>query len=108
MLPWLLMIIVTLLGATGALFLKQSTHGDTFRSIFHTPKFYAGGALYAVSAVLNVIALSYLNYTVALPFTAITYIWTMILAGIQLHEILTLPKILGVTAILGGVVLIAL
>jgi drug/metabolite transporter (DMT)-like permease len=48
-----------------------------------------------------------MDLSVVLPMTALTYVWTLILARLFIGEKLNARKIAGVAAILGGVVLIA-
>jgi len=63
--------------------------------------------LYLLSAVLNIYVLKYLDYSVVLPLTSITYIWTMVLSYFSLKERITAKKVLGVALIVGGAVLVS-
>ena len=65
---------------------------------------YIGGALYLASAVANIIVLKKMEYSIVLPLTSITYIWTMILSYMILKEKITKKKIGGVILILIGAV----
>ena len=69
---------------------------------------YIGGFLYLASAVFNIWILRYLEYSVVLPLTSFTYIWTMILSHILLEEKITIKKIVGVILILVGAVCVSL
>ncbi len=69
---------------------------------------YIGGSLYLLSAILNVILLRYLDYSVVLPLTSLTYLWTILLAYIFFKEEISKSKILGIMAIIFGVILIVL
>ncbi|MFR2167688.1 MAG: hypothetical protein ACLS5W_07540 [Coprococcus sp.] len=42
--------------------------------------------MYLVSALLNIYVLRYLDYSVVLPLTSVTYIWTMVISYFILKE----------------------
>lgn len=69
---------------------------------------YYGGILYILAAILNIFVLKYLEYSIVLPLTAITYIWTMLISKIYLKEKITKLKILGVILIVIGSYLITI
>ena len=56
---------------------------------------YVGGFLYLLSAVINIWVLKWLDYSVVLPLTSLTYIWTMVLAYLILKEKITRGKFIG-------------
>lgn len=68
---------------------------------------YIGGILYLAAAAVNILALRYLDYSVVLPVSSITYIWTMLLSYIILKETITKKKVLGVLCIVAGAVCVA-
>ena len=104
----LLIISFTLLGAVGSYcFKKAVSEVPTVKRIVLHPLLYFGGAFYFLSAILNIIALKYLPYTLVLPMTAITYIWTLIIAKYFLKEKVTKFKLTGIILIIIGVVLIS-
>jgi drug/metabolite transporter (DMT)-like permease len=61
-----------------------------------------------MSAVMNIYVLKSLRYTVVLPMTSLTYIWTMVLSGIILKEQITKRKLAGICLILLGAICVAL
>ena len=67
-----------------------------------------GGVLYLLSALLNIYILKFLDYSVVLPLTSITYIWTLILSYKLLHEKISKKKIIGVAFIVLGAVLVGI
>ena len=69
---------------------------------------YIGGFLYLASAVLNIWILRYLDYSVVLPLTSFTYIWTMVLSHMILKEKITKKKIVGVVLILVGAIFVSM
>lgn len=106
---YLLFVAMTLLGAFGAFFFKLSAnHSKSLFGMLKTYHLYVGGFLYFASAVLNILILRYLDYSVVLPMTAITYIWTMLIACVWLKEKIRVNNILGIVCIVSGAVLIAL
>jgi drug/metabolite transporter (DMT)-like permease len=104
----LLLIVMTFLGALGGYYLKKAASQPIG---FHVPflAFFAVGALlYGISAVLNIIVLQQLPYTVVFPLTSITYIWTFLLSSILLKETITRKKIAGVLFIIIGSIFLVL
>ena len=100
---------MTLLGAFGALFLKKATTvAKSTMCLLRVWQFYLGGFLYFASAVLNIYLLRYLDYSVVLPLTSITYIWTVLIARVNLKEKISRLQILGILCIVAGAVMIAM
>lgn len=105
---YLLFPIMTLLGALGGFFFKQGADKlNGILSLFTNWKIYIGGIFYVAAALLNIVALKFLPYSIVLPLTAMTYIWTMILSKIMLNEKINRSKIIGVFMIIIGSVFIA-
>ncbi|WP_246079276.1 EamA family transporter [Paenibacillus piri] len=97
------------MGSFGGYFVKiASSRSDTLVQILFNKFLYIGGILYFLSALLNIFALKKLPYTLVLPLTSITYIWTLIISYTLLHEKITKYKISGVIFIVLGSVLIGL
>ena len=106
---YILLIVMTLLGAFGALFLKKATTvAKSTMGLLRVWQFYLGGFLYFASAVLNIYLLRYLDYSVVLPLTSITYIWTVLIARVNLKEKISRLQILGILCIVAGAVMIAM
>ena len=89
-------------------FKKGAENVDNFLSLIFNFKIYIGGFFYVTAAILNIFVLKYLPYSIVLPLTAMTYIWTMILAKIALGEKITSNKIIGTILIILGSLLIAI
>jgi len=105
----LLLIVLTLSGALGGYcFKKAASSSDTIIKVIFKPILYAGGFFYILGAALNIVVLKKLPYTVVLPLTSLTYIWTLIIAHFALKEKITRLKIIGVILILAGSVLLCL
>jgi drug/metabolite transporter (DMT)-like permease len=104
----LLVLGMTLTGSVAALFLKKASGAGGLLSMFRTGALYLGAALYLLSSVVNIVLLRRLDYSVVLPLTSLTYIWTMFLSARLLGEKLTRRKLAGVGAILAGAVMIAM
>ena len=103
----LLVLVMTLTGSVAALFLKKASGAGGLLSMLRAWPLYVGGFLYLLSAVVNIILLRRMDYSVVLPLTSLTYIWTMLLSARLLHERVTGRKLAGVCAILVGAALIA-
>lgn len=99
---------MTLLGSLASLFLKRASLQNSLWTIIKSVDLYIGGVLYLIAAVLNIYVLKYLDYSIVLPLTSITYIWTMILAYIILKENISRKKLGGIFLILLGAICISL
>lgn len=104
---WLL-LLMTVFGAVAGLFLKRASGSDTIVGILQSPNLYLGGLLYLAAALLNVYVLRFLEYSVVLPLTSVTYIWTMILSYMVLKEKITAKKLAGVSLIIVGAAIMVL
>lgn len=100
-------IIMTLLGACASFFLKKASGSLKAMYILKNKFLYIGGTLYLLSAFLNIYILQKMNYSVVLPLTSITYIWTMFLSYYFLDENVSRKKIIGVLCILVGSIVIS-
>ena len=104
---YILVVIMTFVGSCGAYFFKKSAdRADSVIGLFRTPVFYLGGTLYVVSALMNVVLLRYMDYTVLYPMTALTYIWSLLISKKFLGERITEKKVFGIISICIGVVLL--
>lgn len=108
MLYYVLLIIMTIMGAVAAIFLKKASGFKNFRQLIFNKNLYIGGILYFLSALLNIYILRFLDYSIVLPLTSITYIWTMILSYFVFHEKITSKKVIGLACVFIGVILIAI
>ncbi len=107
MIYYSILILMTLIGSVASLFLKKASgNGDVF-ALLKNKNLYFGGILYVLSAVLNIYVLNYLDYSVVLPLTSFTYVWTMIISKFMLDEKITKKKGIGVVLILVGAAFIA-
>lgn len=96
--------LMTLLGAFGAYFFKKTTgNASGLLLLLQSPWLYLGGGFYVAGALLNVLLLRYMDYSVLYPMTAITYIWTLFISRLFLREKITGRKMLGVLCICAGV-----
>ena len=102
------LIIMTMLGAVASLFLKKASGTEGIIAMLKNMNLYIGGFLYLASAVLNIWILRYLDYSVVLPLTSLTYIWTMVLSYLILKEKITKKKIGGVVRILIGAICVSI
>ena len=105
----LLLIIMTILGAFGGFFFKKSTEKiRVLKDLLKCKELYIGAILYFMGSLINIYILKYLSYTIVLPMTGITYIWTLLISNKYLNEKITKNKKIGITLILLGVLLIGI
>lgn len=107
-LAWILVLPMTVLGSfAGYLFKRASGSGD-LRALLGNKRLYAGAALYVLAALLNVYVLRYLEYSLVLPLTSLTYVWTMLLSRRLLGEEIKRRQWIGTACIVLGAVLLVL
>lgn len=103
-----IILVMTILGATASCFLKKASEQTGIAAMLKNRNIYLGGILYVIAALLNVYVLRFMDYSVVLPLTSITYIWTMIIAYWFLKERITRRKIVGVFCIVVGVCILVM
>ena len=98
---------MTLAGAFAGFFLKRASGNLNLKALITNYNFYCGGFLYLIAALINIYVLRFLDYSVVLPLSSITYIWTMVISYYLLKEKITVKKVLGILLILLGTLFIA-
>lgn len=104
---YIVLLIMTMFGSVASLFLKKASGLNSLIDMLKNINLYIGGFLYVSSAILNIWLLKILDYSVILPLTSLTYIWTMVLSYFILKEKITVKKITGVCLILVGAIIIS-
>lgn len=107
MIQWALVLLMTLSGSLGAFFFKKSGADlSGILAILRVPSFYLGGFLYCFGALMNVILLRYMDYTMVYPMGALGYVWSLVISNRFLGERITKRKVLGVSLVLAGVLIL--
>lgn len=101
---YILLLVMTMLGAVAGYCLKKASGNDNVLNLLKSPFLYSGGILYLLSAVINIYLLKIMPYSVVLPLTSITYVWTMVISYFALHETISKRKMIGVILILIGTI----
>lgn len=99
---------MTMIGSCASLCLKKASNVHSIQKLIVTPMLYLGALLYLVSAFINIYILKYLEFSIVLPLTSITYIWTLGLSYLYLKENITKKKAFGIGLIIFGGMLITL
>lgn len=99
---------MTMVGSVASFFLKKASGSNSIINLIKNVNIYLGGFLYLLSAFLNIYILKYLDYSVVLPLTSITYIWTLVISYKFLKEKITFKKIIGIILIIVGAIIIAI
>jgi drug/metabolite transporter (DMT)-like permease len=110
-------IIITIIncffGAVAALILKKTgSKIEKLKPIFEGIKsiwksgILLGIFIYGLTAILSIWILRKLDVTLFFPLTSITYIFSFILAKKYLNEKITTSKIIGISLIIIGVILL--
>ena len=103
----ILLLIMTILGSIASLFLKKASGSSSVLLLLKNVNFYIGGFLYFISAIANIFILRYMEYSIVLPLTSITYIWTLLISYFFLKENITKKKMIGVSFIILGALCIS-
>lgn len=108
MIYFFMVLSMTFMGSAASIFFKRASGSDGFVKMLLNVNLYIGGILYLAAAAVNILVLRVLDYSVVLPISSITYIWTMLLSYVILKETITKKKVLGVLCIVIGAVCVAL
>lgn len=103
--------IMTISGTFGALYFKKAItklEGTNIYMLICAPELYVGVCFYLLGALLNIILLRYIDYTILYPMTSLTYIWTMVVSYIVLKEKINREKLLAVLFIVLGIIVLSL
>lgn len=102
---YLLVLPMTFLGASGAFFFKKASAKVTgLISLLFCREFYIGELFYVSGALINILLLRYVQYSILYPMTATVYIWTAVLSYRLLGEKITKRGLFGIAVICVGVV----
>ena len=103
-------ILMTMLGSLGAACFKKATFSSDKRilSLLKNKWIYLGVGLYVSGALFNILALRFFDYSIVLPLSSITYLWTIFFSYHLFHETVNRYKIFAVCCIVGGVILLML
>lgn len=104
---YFLLLVMTIIGSFAAFFLKSASGSKQLKDLLSSKYLYLGGLLYFLSAIINIYVLHFLDYSVVLPLTSITYIWTMIISRYKLNENISNKKIIGIGFIIIGAIFVA-
>jgi drug/metabolite transporter (DMT)-like permease len=105
-----LVLAASFLGSIGAGFLKSGAVRLTggLRCLVLNYRLALGIFFFCASSVLYVMGVRHGQLSVLYPLVSLSYIWAMIWSRIFLHERLSRNKLLGLSLILLGIVLVGL
>lgn len=104
----ILIFLMTLLGSFGAYGLKKASDFTNIFEIFKNKYLYLAGICYGVSLLINIYLLSIYDYSILLPLTSLTYVWSLFIANKFLGEKITKNKVISICIIFVGVMFIGL
>ena len=105
---YILILIMTIMGSVASLFLKKASYFKNIKELLLNINLYIGGFLYLGAAILNIIVLKNMDYSMVLPLTSLTYVWTMFISYLFLKEYISKKKMIGVSLIVLGAIIIVL
>ena len=105
-----LVLVGSLIGSIGAIFLKQGAHelSSDWRSFAFNWRLAAGIGTYLLSSVLFVKGMSNGELSVLFPLVSVGYVCTLIWSKVFFHEVITRVKLAGVGLILVGIACLGL
>jgi multidrug transporter EmrE-like cation transporter len=105
-----LVLVASLIGSVGAIFLKSGAHRVKrhWTSIAFNWQLALGIATYMASSVLFVKAMSNGELSVLFPLVSLGYVCTLIWSRLFFHEVITKLKLAGVGLILIGIAFLGL
>ena len=106
----LLVLMASVIGSFGAVFLKKGSAGVAGRSVltFINPSLALGVALYLASSVFYGFGIKGGQLSVLYPMISLGSIWTLIWSRIFFSERITREKLFGLALILVGVTLVGI
>lgn len=99
---YILIAIMTFLGSVASLYLKKASGSGSIIELLKNTSLYVGAILYVTSALINIYVLNFLDYSIVLPLTAFTYVWTMLIAHLVLKEKISRQKLVGLCLVVLG------
>ncbi len=105
---YVILLFMTIIGSCASFYLKKASGAKKLQELIFLPALYVGGGFYLLAACLNIFILRFLDYSVVLPLTSITYIWTFFLSYFFLNESITKRKMCGIGFIVIGSIILAL
>jgi drug/metabolite transporter (DMT)-like permease len=105
-----LVLVGSLIGSVGAIFLKQGAHelNRDWRSLAFNWRLALGIGTYMVSSVLFVKGMSNGELSVLFPLVSVGYVFTLVWSRLFFNEVITRVKVAGVGLILVGIVCLGL
>ncbi len=106
-----IMIVDTILGAFGSIFLKKGSHRihkNNMISQFKNYDLIFGVFLFVISTPIFLIALKATELSRLYPMTSLTYVWISLLSIKYLKEQINAYKWLGIILIIVGIIFITL
>lgn len=110
MLSILLVLLASIIGAFGAIFLKKGSKGFSLNIIdlIKNRSIVTGIILYGLSAIMFVSALRYGELSILYPLVSTTYVWVALFSVRILKERMNQYKWLGIVLIVIGVLTIGI
>ena len=105
---WIMLATAIATSMAGQTLLKAGAGVPNFIAQLFDPRTLAGFVLYGGAAVLYIVALRRIPMSVALPFTAISYIAAALIGHYVFHEPLTMMHLTAIGLIMVGVITLAL
>jgi drug/metabolite transporter (DMT)-like permease len=105
----ILVLLMAIFSALGAYFLKVAADkSKTNRHLARHTELWLGIFFYLVGAVCIMLLMQRIEYSIAVPLGALTYLFSLLFGHWWLNERITKSKIIGVLLIIAGVAVLSL
>ncbi len=104
----LMVLFASVIGSFGAVFLKLGAVRLTGIMSLLNWRLALGVGLYLGSSVAYALGIRHGQLSVLFPMVAVGYIWTLLWARLFFHERFTRTKLIGLSLVLVGVLLVGL
>ena len=101
--------IIMFMGALGAFLFKLAANDFSFHPIKLLTNWYflLAAAIYTIATLAYIYLLKYEELTILYPMASIQYVWATVLSVFFLKERITKEKVLALTLIIIGVIIIS-
>jgi small multidrug resistance pump len=105
---WVALALSIGISMVGQTLLKAGAGAPSFTAQLFDPRTIFGLAMYGGSALLYIVALRRIPMSVALPFTAVSYVVATVIGHYGYAEPLGIPRITGIAMICLGVIMLTI
>jgi drug/metabolite transporter (DMT)-like permease len=104
---YIFIIIGTFIASLASFCFKKSSASDDLMTILKSKVFYLGGFLYFVCSIITIWLLQRMPYSIVLPMSGMSYVWTLLISHKFLEENINAYKTAGIIFIVIGILFVS-